>query len=260
MTTDERNRVEWPSPRATPGLAKNEIHVWRASLPTDQVTLRRFASTLGDAEAERAARFVFDRDRDRFIASHGILRALLGGYMECAPQAIGFELGLRGKPAIARRGSAPAPAPSFNLAHSHALAVIAVGRQREIGVDIELMRPEIAGEDIARRYFSTKEFDELSRQPAESRTEGFFLCWTRKEAYVKARGDGLHTPLDSFDVSLSPGTPATLSSADESRWAIEAFDPSPSAEMRYAGAVAAEGRDWTARYFEWTEHGKETAS
>ena len=244
-------RVKWLSPRVTPELASNEIHVWRVPLPTDEAILRSLESTLRKDEKARAARFIFERDRVRFVAARGILRDLLGRYLQCAPQAIDFVYGSRGKPAVAVRGSQPAIC--FNLSHASALAAIAIGRGREVGIDIELIRSEFADGGIAKRYFSAKEIDELSRLPAELRTEGFFLCWTRKEAYIKARGDGLHIALDSFDVSLSPDKPATLSSVDELRWRIESFVPSLVSEPSYAGAVVAEGKDWMARYFEWKQ-------
>src|SRR5271169_4098814 len=232
--------VEWSSPAAMPGLADREIHVWRASLSTDEPTLRRLEATLADQEKARAARFIFERDRDRYIAARGILRDLLGKYLQCEPRSIEFSYGPYGKPAIA--GAASRSGICFNLSHSHGLAVVAIGREQEVGIDVELIRPEFASEAIAKRYFSAKEIDELTSLPAELRTEGFFLCWTRKEAYIKAKGDGLQIPLNSFDVSLSPGKPATLSSADESRWKIESFVPSGDAQPKYAAAIAAEGK------------------
>lgn len=244
-----KSTTEWSSPLATPELGRGEIHVWRASLSTDQPTLRNLESTLAGEERGRAGRFIFERDRERYIAARGILRNLLGRYLRCAPQTIEFVYGVRGKPAVASAGSQPAIC--FNLSHSHGLTVVAIGQEREIGIDVELIRPEFAGEEIAKRYFSAKEIAELGKLPAELRTEGFFLCWTRKEAYIKARGDGLQIPLDSFDVSLSPGTPVTLSSVDEPRWCIESFVPSLVSDLRYAAAVVGEGKDWTARYFDW---------
>jgi 4'-phosphopantetheinyl transferase len=243
--------VEWSAPRETPDLDGNAIHIWRASLAMDSAALRRLEETLADHERARAERFHFERDRKRFIAARGFLRDLLGRYLQCAPQTVEFVYGPHGKPAISS-GESRHPF-SFNLSHSHELAVIGIKREREIGIDVELVRPEFAGEEIAKRYFSAKEVDELSRLPAELRTEGFFLCWTRKEAYIKAKGDGLQISLDSFDVSLTPGMPAMLSSADESRWTIESFDPSLVHEPRYAAAVVAEGKDWMVRYFEWRE-------
>lgn len=249
--------IDWSFPRTTPTLERNEVHVWRASLPGDSSDLRRFESVLADDETERAGRFIYERDRDRFIAAHGILRELLGRYISCAPQIIKFEYGPHGKPAVAGIGSQPAI--SFNLSHSHMLGLIVVAREREVGIDVELLRPDFGGEKIGNRYFSAKEMDELSSLPGELRTEGFFLCWTRKEAYVKARGDGLHLPLHSFSVSLAPDKPATLSSADQSRWSMESFVPSFVAEPRYVAAVVAEGKDWKSRYFAW-EHPKEQAT
>src|SRR5271170_7638662 len=243
--------VEWSSPLVTPQLASGEIHVWRASLSVHPTIMRSLESALAEDEKARAMRFIFERDRDRFIAARGILRDLLGRYIRCTPETIDFAYGPRGKPAIASPGTRPDI--RFNLSHSHSLAVITIGRGREVGVDVELVRTEFAGEAIARRYFSVKEVAELSSLSAELRTEGFFLCWTRKEAYIKAKGDGLQIPLDSFDVSLSPGSPATLSSDDEPRWGIESFIPSLASEPNYAAAVVAEGKDWTARYFAWKQ-------
>jgi 4'-phosphopantetheinyl transferase len=241
--------TEWLSPLATPELARGEIHVWRASLSVDQPALRGLEPTLADEEKARAARFIFERDRDRYIAARGILRDVLAKYLRCAPQTIEFVYGPHGKPAVACATSHRAIC--FNLSHSHGLAVIAIGHERELGIDVELIRPEFASEAIAKRYFSATEIEELSRLPAALRSEGFFLCWTRKEAYIKAKGDGLQIPLDSFDVSLSPGRPATLSSADEPRWGIESFIPCVASEQSFAGAIVAEGKDWLARYFEW---------
>jgi len=241
--------TEWASPLATPELAPGEIHVWRASLSADEAMLRSFEATLADQERERARRFIFARDRDRYIAARGVLRDLLGKYRRRAPESIEFVYGPFGKPDIA--SAAPRPEIRFNLSHSHGLVVVAIGREREVGIDVELIRPDFASEAIAKRYFSAKEIDELSKLPAELRTEGFFLCWTRKEAYIKAKGDGLQIPLDSFDVSLSPGRPATLSSVDEPRWGIKSLAPSLISERHYAAAIVAEGKDWTARYFEW---------
>jgi len=243
--------LKWPSPNATPELASDEIHVWRASLPEGRPDLQLLESTLSQDERTRAARFILERDRNRFIAARGILRDLLGKYLQRTPQAIEFVYGPRGKPALA--GDRSRPRISFNLSHSHGLAMIAIGREREVGIDVELIRPEVATEDIAKRYFSVNEVDELSKLPADVRTEAFFLCWTRKEAYIKAKGDGLHISLDSFDVSLSPGGAVTLSGVDDSRWRIESFVPILTADPKYVAAVAAEGKDWSMRHFCWKQ-------
>jgi 4'-phosphopantetheinyl transferase len=241
--------IEWSTAEENPVLKSGEIHIWRALLSLDDAVLRRLKSTLAEDEMTRAARFIFDRDRDHFVAARGILRDVLARYFACPAKMIQFAYGPRGKPAVA--GPGLRSNVRFNLSHSHGLAVIAVSAGREVGIDVELLRPDFASEDIARRYFSQREVRELTQLPVESRTEGFFRCWTRKEAYIKARGDGLHVPLDSFSVSLSPDRYPTLVSADESRWRIESFDPTREPGPRYAAAVVAEGHDWTTRYFEW---------
>ena len=241
--------IEWSSAANNPVLQSGEIQIWRALLSVDPAILRRLESTLAEDEKTRAARFIFDHDRYHFIAARGILRDLLARYISRASSTIKFVYGPHGKPAVADPDSTLAV--RFNLSHSHGIAVIAIGLEREIGIDVELLRPEFAGEDIAKRYFSEKEANELGGLPAELRTEGFFRCWTRKEAYIKARGDGLHVPLDSFSVSLSPDRFPALSSADESRWRIESFVPWCEPGLGYAAAVVAEGKDWTSRYFEW---------
>ena len=241
--------VEWSSVAENPALKSGEIHVWRALLSVDQPLLRHLESTLADDEKARAARFIFDRDRDHYIAARGILRDLLSGYIGCLAETIKFAYGPRGKPGLADPDSKSNV--RFNLSHSHGLALVAVGAGREVGIDVELLRPEFAGDGIAKRYFSEREVRELTRLPVESRTEGFFRCWTRKEAYIKARGDGLHIPLDSFSVSLSQDRFPELSSADESRWKIESLIPAREREPAYAAAVVAEGKEWTSQYFEW---------
>jgi 4'-phosphopantetheinyl transferase len=234
--------IQWVSPVETPELPDDEVHIWRASLEIGSAAKQRFESQLADDEGIRAERFIFDRDRSRFIAARGVLRDVLGRYLRRPPHTIDFVYGPRGKPALANGGLRHPIC--FNLSHSHGLAVIGITREREIGIDMELIRPEISGEDIAKRYFSAGEVNELNKLPPELRAEGFFHCWTRKEAYVKARGDGLSIPLDSFDVSLTPGLPAVLNSADRSQWNLRSFAPAPD----YVGAIIAEGSCWQLRF------------
>jgi 4'-phosphopantetheinyl transferase len=237
--------AEWACPAERPVVSSNATHVWRASLEIEPAALQRLKSTLAKNELERAERFIFDQDRNRFIAARGILRDVLARYLQCAPQTIEFVYGARGKPAISN-GSSCDPL-RFNLSHSHGLALIGLAREREIGIDVERIRPEFAGEEIAKRYFSAKEIVELSHLPADLRTEAFFLCWTRKEAYIKARGEGLHIPLDSFDVSLTPGLPPELNSSDCFRWSMRSFSP----RSGYVAATVEEGKGSRLRRFNW---------
>jgi 4'-phosphopantetheinyl transferase len=239
----------WSSPPKNLELPEREIHIWRANLDLEPEVLSRLASTLDNDEKARAGRFHFTRDRDNFTACRGILRELLGGYIGSSPASIEFAYGEFGKPAQHPRNSGPPI--RFNLSHSSGLAVFAFARNCEIGIDLEAISPEFAGEEIAERYFSARELAELMALPAETRPEGFSLCWTRKEAYVKARGAGLQIPLDSFSVSLTPNQPERLESEDSYRWRLRSFKPAPG----FVGAVVYEGvheaQGFHPRYWDW---------
>lgn len=226
-------------------LSEDEVHVWRAPLSLAPEVLQRLNATLAPDEQSRAARFVFPDDRGNFIAARGILRELLGAYLQRPPASLEFEYGLRGKPAL-HRGDAGLSI-RFSLSHSHGLALYAFAHRREVGIDLEQVQPDFGGEEVAERFFSNHELTELRALPGGLRAEGFFACWTRKEAYVKARGDGFQIPLDSFDVSLTPGRPAELHSLDKARWSSRSFEPAP----RFVAAVVGEGGGWLLRYFEW---------
>jgi len=226
-------------------LADGEIHVWRAALDCSESVLHRFEAALAADEKARAQRFVFQPDRNSYMAARGVLRELLGKYLHRGPSEIEFDYGAQGKPAL--RSGWSQSGLQFNVSHSHGMAlfVFAVGRQ--VGVDVELARPDFAGEKIAERFFSAQEVMELRSLPAAVQDEGFFLCWTRKEAYIKARGEGLQIPLKSFHVSLAPGKPARLQADDSSRWSLRSLR----LEGRYVGAVVGEGKGWKLRGLDW---------
>lgn len=213
----------------------DEIHVWTATLDREAEAFRELEATLSPDERARAERFHFARDRQRFVAARGLLRSLLGKYLRQAPASLEFSYGPYGKPSLL--GAHAASGLSFNLAHSADLAVYAISRQRNLGVDVEQIKPESSGEDLARRYFSAREVSDLQTLPPEARVEAFFNCWTRKEAYLKATGMGLQTPLDSFSVSLLPGEPAQFLAGVEARWHLAAFHPAEG----YAAAVVYDG-------------------
>jgi 4'-phosphopantetheinyl transferase len=186
---------------------------------------------------DRAARFIFDKDRNHFVAARAILREILGRYLHVSPGTLEFEYGARRKPAVSREHHNTDL--RFNISHSNGLAVFAFARGRELGVDVEWIRPSFATREIAERYFSPRELAEWRELPAQNQSEGFFLCWTRKEAYVKARGEGLYIPLQEFDVSLTPGRLETLRSVDSDRWTLSSLDPGHGC----AGAVVVERRE-----------------
>jgi 4'-phosphopantetheinyl transferase len=226
-------------------LDEDEIHVWRAYLDCDETVLRQFEATLSIDEKARANRFFFLRDRNRFIATRGVLRELLGRYVNQAPARLEFDYGPHGKPTV--RTEFHQPSIEFNVSHSHGVALLAFAVGRHLGVDVELVQPDFAGEKISERYFSPPEVMELRGLPPSLQDEGFFLCWTRKEAYVKARGEGLHVPLKSFHVTLTPGAPERLQTTDGFHWGLCSLRPDP----QYVGALVGEGRDWKLRCWSW---------
>ncbi len=214
-------------------LSGNQLDVWVVRLVDSEDFLQRHSAVLSDDERERARRFRFPRDRNRFIVGRSALRTLLAGYTGQAPSAIRFSYSYYGKPELA--GSRDGLA--FNVAHSGDLAVFAFGRFESVGIDVEQMTaiPEL--DMLARRFFAPNESAELMSLPEPDRLPAFYRCWTRKEAYLKALGHGLAKPLDGFEVSFAADEPArlrrVLDDADEpERWSLSPFEPA-------AGAVAA---------------------
>ena len=199
-------------------------------------------------ESERAARFHFQADRERFILAHGCLRGILARYLHCEPRQVIFSVGEFGKPDLV-----PPQELDFNLSHSGNVALIAVARHRRVGIDVERIRPDMEVESIAGRFFSPAEISELMTLPLDQRPVGFFNGWTRKEAYIKAHGLGLSLPLDSFDVSLTPGKPTALratrpESGEADHWTLVSINAAPG----YAGALAIRGQGLEFRYWGWS--------
>ena len=168
--------------------------------------LPNLKQVLSADEHARAERFYFQKDRERFMVARGLLRTVLGRYLNQEPSQLRFCYSPYGKPALAT-GSGRNTL-RFNVSHSHGLALYAITCGRELGVDVELIRPELPDEEIAERFFSFQEVSGLRALPPNMRLEAFFNCWTLKEAYIKARGEGLSLPLDQFDVALVPGEAA----------------------------------------------------
>ncbi len=230
-------------------LAAGEVHVWAVSLDVAAAYIHQVDPSLSADERLRAESFRFDRHRTRFVARRAALRALLADYLNVTAAAVTFVYGPNGKPALA-----PAFGDhhlSFNLSHSEHLAVIAVAIDRAIGVDVEMIKPLDDFEAIASRFFTEKENLALHSVPPSKRLRAFFNCWTRKEAVVKASGEGLTRPLDSFEVSLAPDEPARLLAwtATDPGWSLQAFTP----EAGFVAAVAAPGTDWSVRCREWPQ-------
>jgi 4'-phosphopantetheinyl transferase len=216
-----------------PGHA--EVHVWAVWLTAPPEVNRAYRRLLSPDETARADRFVFEHLTRSHELSHGALRLLLAHLLKCQPGDIAFRLGPRGKPMLQRDSRI-----HFNMAHSGSLALYAITVDCEIGVDVEELRdiPEI--EQVASRYFSKPEAAQLlSIGPKPAVREAFFRCWTRKEAYIKAIGDGLYLPLDQFQVTLQPDAPARFihignDPAAAAEWTLQHLDPAPN----YLGALA----------------------
>ncbi|MSR81767.1 MAG: 4'-phosphopantetheinyl transferase superfamily protein [Candidatus Latescibacteria bacterium] len=232
----------WEEAPSSHDLPENQVQVWQATLPRTEEEAAPFLPLLSADEAERAGRFLVDRARAAFVGARGTLRLLLGRYLGVPPLALRFCYSAAGKPALEGQDLC------FNLSHSQGLALYAFSRRLSVGIDVERLRPEVADVQIARRFFSTREVAALELVEANHRTEAFFTCWTRKEAYLKARGEGLSLGLDSFAVSL--GEPAALVHSDQGtdecrRWRLCALHPRPG----YVGALCAPGGDWDLRCF-----------
>lgn len=197
------------------------------------VDLEHWRQLLDDEERAQAAAFRYERDRHRYVVRHGWLRELLGRRLEASPRSLCFAHNRFGKPSLPGRGV------SFNLSRSGGKAMCVVAEGLELGCDLEQRNAELATKAVAERFFSRLEQASLSALPEDLWVEGFFNCWTRKEAYIKARGCGLSYPLDAFDVSVRPGEPAALMRGCRG-WSVRAFEPAPG----FVAAVVAEGQDW----------------
>jgi 4'-phosphopantetheinyl transferase len=239
----------WESPPAQPSLTSNSVQLWRATAEIPVRKIAEFQKLLSVDEKARADRFRFERDRHRFVVARVVLRSILSRYLGCKLTELEFKYSAYGKPFLA--GPHADPDLSFNMAHSGTLALYAITLGRAIGVDVERIREDFDTEEIARQFFSANEVSQLLSLHATARAKGFFDCWTRKEAFIKAKGIGLSLPLDQFDVSLCPDEPALLLETrwdmnECARWSLKAIDADP----EYAAAVAVEGRDWQSSYWQ----------
>lgn len=231
-------------------LPDEEVHVWCASLEQPVWAIEQLARILSADELERAARFHFEAHRYHFIVAHGMLRMVLGQYLGFDPALLRFEYETYGKPKLAQHNQNGVL--NFNLSHSHKLALLAITRHRPIGVDLEYMRPVLEMEQIAAGNFSAVENRLFQALPDHQKHEAFFNCWTRKEAYIKAIGEGLTHPLDQFEVSLTPDELPRLINVtghpDEAAyWSLQTFSPAPG----YIAALAVKGHDWRLIQRQW---------
>lgn len=232
------------SPAAGLELGAGEVHVWSVQLDPPPAEVERLGRSLAEDEWARAHRFRFEKHRRQYVVGRGALRALLAAYLGTRPEAVRFRYGPRGKPFL-ESDLESAGGLQFNLSNSDEMALVGFVRGPEIGVDIEYLRSMPDCEQISERFFSESERRVLRGIPGRAKEEAFFNCWTRKEAYLKAVGEGLAAPLDSFDVTLAPDDPPrmlTLEGDPEraARWFFHHLVPAEN----YVGAVAIEGGTW----------------
>lgn len=229
--------ILWPVPAVFPILKETDVHVWASPLDLDSLEYEKFWELLSGEEKDRANRFAFDHLRHRFVAAHGKLRQLIAKYLQVLPQRIVFQKNSHGKLYL---GGSPL---HFNLSHSKNLALYAFTLNRAIGVDVEFIRQKIEAEEIAQRFFSEAEVRSLLSFAPERRTQAFFKCWTRKEAFIKALGLGIFYPLEQFEVdlvadfgSISLKVHDQLQAAVD--WQLWALKP----ESQFAAAVVTMGK------------------
>jgi 4'-phosphopantetheinyl transferase len=220
-------------------LHGNEVHVWRDSLSRPPAEVARLRALLAPDERRHADRYRFERHRSRYIVGRATLRLLLARYLDAAPGELEISYGEFDKPYLAG-------GPSFNLSHSGTVVLYAFAAAGELGIDVELDDTNFSHERIPERFFSPSEVSVLRALPAAAQPRAFLTCWTRKEAFIKARGDGLSLALDSFDVTLSPDVPAALvrtawCNKESGQWSIEDLSNS---RAGYIAAVAMRGNGW----------------
>jgi 4'-phosphopantetheinyl transferase len=225
-------------------LASDEVHGWCVSLDVPPETCGGLYATLSSDERDRSARLRFEPDRRRFIVAHGVLRELLGRYLRTDPGLIRFVYGASGKPELSPECGRRV---KFNLSHSGGLALIAVAADVDVGIDLEYVRAQSDSTEIARHFFSVAEADHLNKLPSRFHAPAFFTCWTKKEAYVKACGEGLAMPLTNFSVPLTADPAPVSVEFHGRRWSLYSLQPAPG----YVGALVIEGSGRRLREWHW---------
>ena len=228
-------------------MGVQDIHIWHIPLQRPATEITTLHALLSPEEQQRAARYHFHADRRRFSVARGALRLILSQYLDRPAATLQLAVSPHGKPFVPRAHH------RFNVTHSHELALIGVTFDRPVGIDCEYHRRPL--EDAAAlidRYFSPFEQAVFHALPAEQQQLAFFNGWTRKEAYIKARGTGLSHPLDAFDVEIRPGQPVAFLNinqdpAETARWSLHAFTPAPD----YTAALATPGHNNQYHYFDF---------
>jgi 4'-phosphopantetheinyl transferase len=217
-------------------LEKYDVHVWFAFFEDLAPRVNSFLATLGEDEIEKAGRFKFKKDRDQYMLARGLLREILSQYTGIDPKELRFGYGTQGKPFLI-----PEPNVAFNLSHAQGAVLCAVAIDCAVGVDLEYLREDIDDQALAERCFSPSEVAALAGLSPKGQKKAFFVCWTRKEAYIKALGEGLSIDLRSIEVLDHPDTPRPLQiggdSGEAARWTLTNLE----VPAGYVAALAVEG-------------------
>lgn len=228
-------------------LAEDEVHIWCAYLERSPSEIIEFTSILSEAEKAKANRFHFQRDRHHFIAARAILKNIISNYLDIPPETINFVYGKYGKPAL----SHPLDHLKFNVSHSKSLALYAISYHREVGIDIEFMRPMQDADNLAKRFFSQREYEIIKSLEDNIKQQAFFNAWTRKEAFIKAIGEGLAFNLNAVEVSLMPGETAALLNIPDNQqnhnWSLFELKP----HSNYVAALVAAGNNLRLNCWQW---------
>jgi len=240
----------WGNPPENPVLGPEEVHVWLVVVDDGAARLDVLSRSLDSAETERAERFRFPRDRERFIVAHAGLRRILAAYLGRAAQDLRFTTDRYGKPSLARSGDTQDV--RFNLSHSGNLVLCAVAPGSEVGVDVQDTGKSVAMDDIAQSFFSPAEAAALQQVPPEERRAAFYQCWVRKEAVIKGLGHGFSLPLNQFDVTVSPCEPPQLLDIRGDPSSANAWSLSDIAvPTGYAAALAVQGSARSVACWRW---------
>jgi 4'-phosphopantetheinyl transferase len=234
----------WSCPPENLNLEKHEVHVWSVAVSDAAVCAECCGNLLSADERDRAARFKFSTDRQRYVVAHAALRSILARYLNVKAMALQFSSGPQGKPKLAPplNGSKL----EFNLAHSNEVALVAVAQEIEVGVDVEYVRQEFPFVEIAHRFFSSREVAALGALPSQFQRRAFYQCWTSKEAFLKAKGTGLSGKLDEVDIALtSEGVVRLRSTLPD--WTLTELEVADD----YAGALVVEGEPREATCYRW---------
>lgn len=241
----------WQTPPAALELAEGVAHVWRLRLDSPHLDTSHFRALLSPDECAKADRYRFDLNRNQFTITRGALRILLSRYTGIEKADIKFIYSKHGKPALDPY-TRDHPI-EFNVSHSGSMALIGFTIKNAIGVDVEQVERRVSEDKIAKRFFSPDEVDRLLLMPDDDQTSAFFRCWTRKEAFIKAHGDGLSLPLDSFSVTFEKDDLPRLVRFDRDPGPNDWNLAAPDMGEAYAGAVCVASPATAYRFFEYSE-------